>query len=686
MSFTRASKGISASPLSALPAVVIDTETTGLNVQKDQIIEIAGVKIEENSVTKGSEFESFVLPDQPISAASSKIHGITDKDVAKAPPFSEVLPSFRDWIDERLWVGFSIDFDTAIFEAEHNRIDLGFTPPRVLDVRDLVEWLRPNLPDYALETVAGWLDVRVNNRHRALADAKMTAEVFIRLIPRLEAKGIKTLAQAERVTNRQVAAPQLNQISKIDSFAYRHRVSEVMTSPAWVEPGSKTLKTIVQNMVKRGYSSVFVEEKRGYGVATQNDILALISKHPKEWTSHKLNEVAHFPLPLVEKSEMLYRAIDLLAPSTVRHIGVINAAGELVGAVSAKDLIGQRGIDDVSLDREIRNAASRAALGRVWPKLVEVSRALIGENVEPRTVANFISRELQALTHRACELAEAEMVAEDKGSPPVQYSMIVLGSGGRGESMLAMDQDNAIIFEDGGDFEKNDQYFQELGQKVADILDAVGVTYCKGGIMGSNAEWRRTVPAWSSEVSDWISRSQPDDILHCDIFFDALGVHGANEMVRKLRREAIKQAQSARIFLQAVSMNVAKFRSPLGMFNRIRTEEGRVDLKIGGIMPIFSAARVLGVMAGSAVRATPLRLAAAKEQGIITESQFENLDAAHKIFIERILHQQLEDLRNGIKLSNSVEIAKLTDIERNDLIWAFKQSSEIPTVLDVPTQ
>ena len=421
MSFTRAAQGISASPLSALSAVVIDTETTGLNVQKDQLIEIAGLKLSESGLDEETSFQSFVLPDQKISPNSTRIHGLTDKHVAKAPPFSKILPDFRDWLDNALWIGFAIDFDTAIFEAEHNRIDLPFTPPRVLDVRDLVEYLRPNLPDYALETIAGWLGVPVTDRHRALADARMTGEIFIRLIPRLEAKGIKTLAQAERVTNRQVQAPQAVQVSKIDSFAYRHRVDEVMTSPAWIEPGTKTLKTIVGDMVKRGISSVFVNGGENYGVATQNDILKLVAKHPTDWAKHKLAEVAHYPLPLVEKSEMLYRAIDLLAPSTVRHIGVINARGEVVGAVSAKDLIGQRGVDDVSLDREIRNAVSRGALGRVWPKLVEVSRALIGENVEPRQVAAFISRELQAVTHRACELAEAEMIAEGRGDPPTRY-------------------------------------------------------------------------------------------------------------------------------------------------------------------------------------------------------------------------------------------------------------------------
>ena len=61
----------------------------------------------------------------------------------------------------------------------------------------------------------------------------------------------------------------------------------------------------------------------------------------------------------------------------------------------------------------------------------------------------MISRELRALTARACELAEAEMAEAGLGEAPAPYALLVLGSGGRGESLLAMDQDNALIYADG---------------------------------------------------------------------------------------------------------------------------------------------------------------------------------------------------------------------------------------------
>ncbi|MEM7243440.1 MAG: DUF294 nucleotidyltransferase-like domain-containing protein [Pseudomonadota bacterium] len=688
MSFGRAAGGISAGRLGSLDAIILDTETTGLNVQKDRLIEIGAVRLTSGSLDQEDIFQTLIKSDIPIPAQSSKIHGLQDKDLVDAPVFETALTDFANWAQDALWIGFSIDFDVAVFEAEHKRRDIQFGAPRILDVQELVEFLRPNLPDYALETIAGWLGVAATDRHRALADAQITGAVFLKLIPLLEAKGIRSLAQAERISDRQTGPAIYKSEPKrqIDSFAYRHNVAEVMTSPAWVAPPNARLETIVPKMVSKGYSSVFVKDGTTYGIATQNAILDQIANHVGDWRQLRLASATEFPLPLIAQDEMLYRAIDHFGPDAKRHVGVIDETGALVGAVSAKDLIGQRALDDISFDRDIRTAGSREELGTVWPNLIEVTRALLGENVEPRRVAHFISRELQALTGRACELAEMEMQAEGKGKPPVAYAMMVLGSGGRGESMLAMDQDNAIIFKGSAKDVENDVYFQQFGQKVADILDAVGVQYCKGGIMGANADWRRTDTAWATETHDWISRSQPEDILHCDIFFDALGVHGAVDMVATLQSEALAQAKSARRFLQAMAMNAAKFKAPLGLFNRLRTDEGRVDLKSGGIMPIFSAARVLALQHGVSARATPERLKGAHEEGGLDAHHVENLDAAYKIFIKRILTQQLEDLRAGLPLSNSVASRSLTDADQNELIWALKQSSEIPSLLGVPQQ
>ena len=91
------------------------------------------------------------------------------------------------------------------------------------------------------------------------------------------------------------------------------------------------------------------------------------------------------------------------------------------------------------------------------------------------------------LTRRAAELAEARLYEAGKGRPPVPYAVLVLGSAGRGESLLAADQDNAIVYETGEPSASEDQWFEALGIEIAAILDAAGVPFCKGGVMARNA-------------------------------------------------------------------------------------------------------------------------------------------------------------------------------------------------------
>ncbi len=86
-----------------------------------------------------------------------------------------------------------------------------------------------------------------------------------------------------------------------------------------------------------------------------------------------------------------------------------------------------------------------------------------------------MAREVGALTRRATVLAEERMAAAGLGPPPTRYAMMVLGSVGRGESLLAMDQDNAIVFAEGEPDSAADRWFAALGGHAAAILHEVGV-------------------------------------------------------------------------------------------------------------------------------------------------------------------------------------------------------------------
>ena len=704
MSFERSPDSISGIPLGSITAVVFDTETTGLDTAQDRVIEIGAVRLDGGRLDSENRYQSLVNPGIAIPPASTEVHHITDADVSGAPDFAAAMAGFSAWAGPAVVMGYSVGFDLAILKTEHERCGIAWRMPRSIDVRHLVQLVAPSLPDQSLETVAGWLKIEVRDRHRALGDAILTAEVYAALVPRLRERGITTVAQAERASHDDHsrleeeskagwlephrpdrAAPNVAEFARIDSFPYRHRVSDLMNADPLVVDGDMTLRKIVPLMLDKSASSLFVrpdEETAECGIITERDIMWALASEDAEALDMPVRRFAVRPLVTIGRDEFIYRALTRMSSGRFRHLGVTDDRGNIVGVLSMRYLLRQRADDALSLGDLIQEAASAAQLGRVWPGLTNVARALAQEDVDSRDIAAVISRELRALTHRAAELAEAELKADGRGEAPAPYALLVLGSAGRGESLLAMDQDNAIIH--GPVDAAGAEWFAALGKRITDILAEAGVAYCKGGVMASSTAWRMDLESWRSTVRSWIARSRPEDILNCDIFFDALTVHGDAALAETLHSEAIEIAGDARVFLHLLATNARDFEESTGWFGRLKLRDGRIDLKKAGLMPLFSAARVTALQHGIGERSTPGRLAKALELGVASERLIDNLIAAHGILLNQILRQQLRDIAAGVPLSNSVAPGDLDGSEMQQLKWALEQVPGIVDVLGTP--
>lgn len=702
MSFFGNEPGFSALPLHALPAICLDCETTGLDTENDRVIEIAASRLYGDA---DDTFESLIDPGVPIPEKSTTIHGIRDGDVAGKPPFADAMKDLIAWSGRSVVIGYSIGFDIAVLRAEHARAGLPWQAPRTLDVRHLVQILAPNLPEQSMEVAAEWLGVEIRDRHRALGDARVAQGMFEALIPRLREKNIVTLAQAERA--RQRLGQRLQQEAqagwhdtaqrpviqdaamRIDSYPYRHLVGDIMSKPPLVVHANTKVSDVLRTMMDKRVSSLFIGDGTkvdDLGILTERDILRAIDEDGAGALETVAAAHAKRPLATVPERTFVYRAISKMTSRGVRHLGVADDDGNLVGALSARDLLRQRADSAIALGQTIDDATSPAKLGRIWRDLIVVTRTLVNESVDARDIAGIVSQELQALTRRASELAEAQMAAEGFGPAPQPYALMVLGSGGRGESMLAMDQDNAIVYAEGAPGSETDQWFERLGTIIADTLNDAGVVYCKGGIMAKNAEWRMNRAAWTERVISWIERAKPEDILNSDIFFDAVVVHGARALGDSVRSEAMLAAKQNRNFLHIMEQRAADFDHAVGWLGKIKTDNGRIDLKKNGIMPIFSAARAVALTHGIAERSTQARLKAAKAADVRGAHLIDDILEAHRIMMGAILDQQLRDIREGLSLSNNVALAELDGHTRQELKWALERLPGISDLMGTPAR
>ncbi len=182
--------------LAELTYTVFDTETTGLAPSEgDEIIQIGATRIVNAKLLRQECLEQLVDPRRALAAASIVIHGIGPEMLRGQPTILEVLPVFHAFALETVLVAHNAAFDMRFLQMKEAASGLRFDQP-VLDTLLLSAWLHPNQESHRLEAIAERLGVAVTGRHTALGDAMVTAEVFLRLVPLLQARGVLTLGAA----------------------------------------------------------------------------------------------------------------------------------------------------------------------------------------------------------------------------------------------------------------------------------------------------------------------------------------------------------------------------------------------------------------------------------------------------------------------------------------------------------
>ncbi|WP_456433886.1 exonuclease domain-containing protein [Thermosulfuriphilus sp.] len=180
-------------PLRQLRYTVFDTETTGLEPSLgDKIVAIGAVRLEGGRLLREAIFHTLVNPGRPIPKAATKIHGITDEMVRDKPSLAEVLPRFLAFCEGTVLVAHNAAFDLKFLKIEAERQGLRLDLP-VVDTLLISYGLFEEFPGHNLDEIAGRLGLVVAGLHSALGDALLTAEIFLRFIPYLERRGIKTL-------------------------------------------------------------------------------------------------------------------------------------------------------------------------------------------------------------------------------------------------------------------------------------------------------------------------------------------------------------------------------------------------------------------------------------------------------------------------------------------------------------
>ena len=159
--------------------VAVDLETTGLDPDKDTIIEVGAVKFQGPEVL--GTFQTLVNPYRDLSPFIKKLTGISQADLDRAPPFAAIAAELEQFIGAHPVVGHNIAFDLG-FLKKHGTL----LPNESFDTWELASILLPFNRDYSLAGLTREMVVENSSPHRALADAQATREVFVHLLDKID--------------------------------------------------------------------------------------------------------------------------------------------------------------------------------------------------------------------------------------------------------------------------------------------------------------------------------------------------------------------------------------------------------------------------------------------------------------------------------------------------------------------
>ena len=177
--------------------VVFDIETTGFSPEKNKIIEIGAVKVVNGQIT--DKFSTFVNPDVPIPFEIEQLTGINDNMVLSSPGIEVILPQFLEFCKDCALVAHNASFDVSFISWQAALQGLEFEPT-VLDTVAIARQLLPSLNRFKLDTVAKALNISLENHHRAVDDAGATAEIFVKFVEMLRARGVENLDQLNEMS------------------------------------------------------------------------------------------------------------------------------------------------------------------------------------------------------------------------------------------------------------------------------------------------------------------------------------------------------------------------------------------------------------------------------------------------------------------------------------------------------
>ncbi len=463
---------------------------------------------------------------------------------------------------------------------------------------------------------------------------------------------------------------------------FSRRVRDIMReSPPTVLPETSCGEAL---RVMRDFAAsaivVISPDSHPIGILTPGDVVRRIAfLNPADTP---VRDVMSSPVETIHHDDYLFHAIGLMNSSGRSHLPVLDRDGRVTGMLRLRDALTGSMTQVMDLVRRLTHEETIEGLKLIKEAQVAVADALLQDRVPATDIQTLLTHINNDIHRRVQTMILRDLAEEGWGEPPVGFAIIVMGSGGRGESFLHSDQDYGFILMD---YPANrcaavDTYFAEVAKRMSAILDTVGIPTCRGNVTAVNPQWRKSLPQWCRQVDGWLNEPDLRTLRYADIFFDFLHAAGHEPLAISLRQHVSRLARQNHVFLREMQKVQEDHRVALGKFGRLIPEQdpphrGRINLKYQGLLPLVEAARLLALREGLDHTSTLKRIEALGADGFLSNDEQDYLSDAFRNLTTLILRQQIQDFKSGLETTPYVAPNTLSSREKENLVDSLRAIS-----------
>lgn len=451
---------------------------------------------------------------------------------------------------------------------------------------------------------------------------------------------------------------------KIEHITYKDIVSSAPETPIY---------EVAKTMANQKVSCLFIKDDNsiiGYvtDMTLRDNVVA--QQIPVD---HPIVEVMDNPIVSISDQSYLYEAVLKMFRTKSRYL-LVEKEGNYVGFLSRNRLLSEQGQSPLVFIQSVKLAETLDELREKWNNVPEIIHQLLGRGVNAEIANQVITTVADSIALKVIEKVIGEI-----GEPPAKFVFMVTGSEGRKEQTLMTDQDNAIIYEDKANEQRElvRDYFLRFATHVSDHLNTIGFSYCTGGYMASNPEWTHSLSHWKNNYKKWIEESVPENAIKFSTFFDCRRLYGAPEIIDQLKEFLNIELQRPNDrFFAFIAKNALQYEPPLTFFKAIKTQtigSSEVFNIKKAMTPIVDLVRVYALKNRIYEENTGGRLKQLLDLGVFTQEQYEELHQSYYYLMSIRLKNQANQIRIA-KLSpnNYVPMDSLTNIEKATIKEIFK--------------